>query len=86
MRKSGRRKDYRSMTLDQVQPGSECRIKKLSSGDELCRRLLTMGVYPGLSVRVVRNAPLLDPMEVEIQRRFVSLRRKEARFIEVNPA
>lgn len=74
------------MTLDQMMPGSECRIRRLSPGDGLCGRLLAMGVYPGLSVRVVRNAPLLDPMEVEIRTRFFSLRRKEARFIEVDPA
>jgi ferrous iron transport protein A len=72
------------MTLDQINPGGECRIRRLFSGDALCGRLLTMGVYPEVKVRVVRNAPLFDPMEVEIQGRYFSLRRKEARFIEVD--
>ncbi|OPY70691.1 MAG: Ferrous iron transport protein A [Syntrophorhabdaceae bacterium PtaU1.Bin034] len=74
------------MTLDQLKPGSECRIKRLLSRDKLGRRLLAMGIYPGLSMRVVRNAPLQDPMEVEINSVFLSLRRTEARFIEVDPA
>jgi ferrous iron transport protein A len=76
----------RDMTLDQLKPGSECRIKRLLSRDKLGRRLLAMGIYPGLSMRVVRNAPLQDPMEVEINSVFLSLRRTEARFIEVDPA
>ncbi|OPY61813.1 MAG: ferrous iron transport protein A [Syntrophorhabdaceae bacterium PtaU1.Bin034] len=74
------------MTLDQLKPGSECRIKALFSRDKLGKRLLAMGICPGLRIRVVRNAPLKDPMEVEIDDYFVSLRRDEARCIEVDPA
>lgn len=52
------------MTLDQLKPGSICRITKLLPGDPLGRRLLEMGICPGLTLRVVRNAPLQDPVEV----------------------
>ena len=71
------------MTLDQMKPGKECLIKKLSVRDKLGQRLLDMGVYPGLKLKVVRNAPLEDPMEVELDGYFVSLRHEEARFVEV---
>jgi len=71
------------MTLDQLRPGSECRIRKLSARDRLGQRLLDMGVFPGLRLKVVRNAPLDDPMEVEIEGCFISLRHEEARFVEV---
>lgn len=71
------------MTLDQLKPGSEGRIKKLSVRDKLGQRLMDMGVYPGLKLKVLRNAPLEDPMEVELDGYFVSLRHDEARFIEV---
>ncbi len=71
------------MTLDQMKPGSEGRIKKLSVRDRLGQRLLDMGVYPGLHLKVVRNAPLEDPMEVELDGYFVSLRHDEAKFVEV---
>ncbi|MFO7569320.1 MAG: FeoA family protein [Smithellaceae bacterium] len=73
-------------TLDQIQPGNACRITKLTYADRLGARLLTMGVYPGVTLRVVRNAPLRDPMEVQFNDVFLSLRRAEARFIEVTPA
>jgi ferrous iron transport protein A len=71
------------MMLDQMKPGSEGRIKKLSVRDRLGQRLIDMGVYPGLRLKVVRNAPLEDPMEVELDGYFVSLRHAEARFVEV---
>ena len=71
------------MTLDQLIPGSKCRIKKLSVRDKLGQRLLDMGVTPGTRLTVVRNAPLKDPMEVSLDGFFVSLRHDEARFVEV---
>ncbi len=71
------------MTLDQIKPGTECLIKKLTVREKLGQRLLDMGVYPGLKLKVLRNAPLEDPMEVEVDGYFVSLRHEEARFVEV---
>ena len=71
------------MTLDQLKPGSRCRIKSLSVRDKLGQRLLDMGVYPGSQLMVVRNAPLEDPMEISLEGFFVSLRHDEARFVEV---
>ncbi|MBN1140456.1 MAG: ferrous iron transport protein A [Deltaproteobacteria bacterium] len=74
------------MTLDQMRPGSRGRIKRLSVRDKLGQRLMDMGIYPGLELKVVRNAPLEDPMEVELGGYFVSLRHDEARFVEVESA
>lgn len=71
------------MTLDEMRPGNECRIKSLSVRDKLGQRLMDMGVYPGRKLKVIRNAPLKDPMEVEVDGSFVSLRHAEARFVEV---
>ncbi len=50
------------------------------------QRLMDMGIFPGLELKVVRNAPLEDPMEIELGGYFVSLRHDEARFVEVEPA
>lgn len=71
------------MTLDKLEPGSECIIKRLSAKDKLGQRLMDMGVYPGLKLKVIRNAPLKDPMEIELGGYFVSLRHLEARSVEV---
>lgn len=72
------------MTLDTIEPGSTCRIKTLSTGDKLGQRLMDMGIRPGLVLKVIRNAPLDDPMQVEIDGYSISLRHGEARFVEVD--
>jgi ferrous iron transport protein A len=77
------RQGKQTMTLDQMKPGSEARIRRLSVRDKLGQRLIDMGIYPGLRLKVIRNAPLQDPMEVELEGYFVSLRHDEARFVEV---
>lgn len=71
------------MTLDLIPPGSACLITKVAYADRLGTRLLTMGVYPGMTLLVVRNAPFGDPMEIQIEGAFLSLRRSEARAVEV---
>jgi len=71
------------MTLDQLKPGDQGTIKKLSSRDRLGQRLIDMGICPGAHIRVIRNAPLEDPMEVKLDGYFVSLRHEEARFVKV---
>jgi ferrous iron transport protein A len=76
-------KGEQNMTLDEMKPGSEGLIKQLSVRDKLGQRLMDMGVYPGMKLKVVRNAPLEDPMELELDGHFVSLRHDEARFVEV---
>jgi ferrous iron transport protein A len=71
------------MTLDDQRPGKICRVKSIKAEGGLWQRLMDLGLYPGLNVRMVRNAPLNDPLEIEVDGMFVSLRRNEARFVEV---
>jgi len=44
---------------------------------------MDMGVYPGLRMKVIRNAPLEDPMELELEGYYLSIRHAEAKFVEV---
>lgn len=71
------------MTLDKLTPGEKCKIKRLSVGNLLGQRLMSMGVYPGTELHVIRNAPLKDPMEVRMDGNSISLRHEEAKFVEV---
>jgi len=73
-------------SLDQLAPGSRCVVKVVAAQNGARRRLLEMGFVPGTSLRVVRLAPLGDPMEIELHGYHVSLRRSEARAILVEPA
>jgi ferrous iron transport protein A len=42
------------------------------------RRLNDMGVFPGVEVRLVRFAPMGDPMQIEIRGYMLALRKNEA--------
>ncbi|MBE7453590.1 MAG: ferrous iron transport protein A [Kofleriaceae bacterium] len=45
------------------------------------RRLLEMGLVPGTRVTVTNVAPLGDPLEIEVRRGRLSIRRHEAAHI-----
>ena len=47
------------------------------------KKLLAMGMTPGTPFRVVRVAPLGDPVEISVRGYSVSLRRREAAVIAV---
>lgn len=63
-------------------PGQAGRVAGIAPG-ALRARLLALGVTPGAQVRVVRAAPLGDPIEVEVRGARLSLRRAEAGAVEV---
>ena len=50
------------------------------------QRLSDMGFVEGTGVKLIRAAPLGDPLEVEIQDYLLSLRRAEARLVEISDA
>ena len=70
-------------TLRARQPA---RIAGFDLPPEREERLLEMGLTPGTPVRVIRCAPLGDPIEVEVRGTRLSLRKQEARGIRVDPA
>lgn len=71
------------MTLDEIRSGMKCKIKNLSADGNLLFKLLDMGFIKGANVEVVRFAPLKDPVELKIHNYLISLRKSEARLIEV---
>jgi ferrous iron transport protein A len=63
--------------------GEAARVVRISDDDEISRRLLEMGVTPGVEIRRLGAAPLGDPLEFELRGYRLSLRRKEAEHVEV---
>ena len=49
-----------------------------------CARLEEMGVTPGEKVKVIRFAPLGDPVEIRIRGYLLSMRKEEAALIQVS--
>ncbi|MBP5205971.1 MAG: ferrous iron transport protein B [Bacteroidales bacterium] len=77
--------ENQNVTLSEMPTGSNCVIVRLSGHGGFRHRLMELGFVRGEKVRVVKNAPLLDPIEYEIMQGHVSLRRIEAQHIEVVP-
>lgn len=71
------------MTLAKLKPGESGRITAIGAIGPLKRRLMDMGVLVGEIVKVVKVAPLGDPLEITVKSYQLSLRRQEAEGIAV---
>ena len=71
------------MTLDDLKPGQKGTISSVSGGGPLAQRLMTLGLLEGSEIAMLRKALGGDPIEVQIMGYSLSLRRAEARRIEV---
>ena len=71
------------MTLDSMPHDVLARIHSVDSNDAHGLRLMEMGLVPGAPVRVVKTAPLGDPIQVCIHNSHLALRRTEASSIQV---
>jgi Fe2+ transport system protein FeoA len=70
--------------LSELRPGEAGVIVGFSGGEPILRRRLAeMGMTIGETVRVVRNAPLKDPVEFEVRGYNISLKRSEAEMVVV---
>lgn len=73
-------------TLDQLAAGERAVIASVDCPPTIARRLMELGVLPGTEVEVIRRAPLGDPMEIALRGVHLSLRKSEARHIDVTPS
>ena len=69
--------------LADLRPGETAEIVSIDCSRRMSRRLMEMGLLPGTEVRVVRIAPLGDPMELRLRDYSLSVRRSEAARIAV---
>lgn len=72
-------------TLDRVGLKRRCRIVGVRATGALRKRVLAMGMLPGVEVEILRSAPLGDPIEYRVKGYCLLLRRASARLIEVVP-
>ncbi len=71
------------MTLADLTPGESGMVVGIEGRGMLAQRLVDMGLYPGVAARVVRRAPLGDPIEVDAEGALVNLRYEEAHFVKM---
>ena len=71
------------MTLNEIPVGGVCTVTKLNGTGKLRRRIMDMGITKGVEIKVVKIAPLGDPMELNVLGYELSIRKSEAESIEV---
>jgi Fe2+ transport system protein FeoA len=71
-------------SLAEIPLGTSVTITSVDGPRAFRRRLLEMGLVPGVEVRVVTVAPLGDPLRIEVRGGQWSIRRAEAAQIKVD--
>lgn len=71
------------MKLDKLQIGKKGIIKSVEGEGSLRRRLLEMGLTPNTAVMVRKMAPLGDPIELHLRSYELTIRKEDARKIEI---
>lgn len=71
------------MTLADLEKGQTRTVLSVRGEDAVTRRLMEMGVVPGVSVRMVKAAPFGDPVEINVRGYSLAMRRREAESVEL---
>lgn len=71
------------MLLSDLNVGDKAEVTGLTAEGSIRRRILDMGLVKGTRFKVLRVAPLGDPIEIVFKGILLTLRKKEAAGIEV---
>lgn len=72
-------------TLKQLAIGDSAVVTKVGGEGSLRQHFLDMGLIPGTEVKVMKYAPMGDPIEIRLHGYELTLRLAEADQIEINP-
>lgn len=75
-----------NITLDKLYPGQTAIITKINGHGAIRRRLMEMGIIPDAVIKMIRHAPLGDPLEFKLKGCLLSLRKEEAEIVEIETA
>jgi ferrous iron transport protein A len=71
------------MTLTTLNDGERGKVISLNGDNAVSKRLMEMGIVPGVSLRVIKSAPFGDPLEIRVLGYNLAVRKNEANQIEV---
>jgi Fe2+ transport system protein FeoA len=72
------------MTLANLEIGEKAVVTKVKGNNPISKRLMEMGIVPGVSVRIIKSAPFGDPIEIKVLGYNLAMRRNEAEAIEIS--
>ncbi|MBK5199928.1 MAG: ferrous iron transport protein A [Spirochaetaceae bacterium] len=70
-------------TVEQLNIGESGIINSIQAPKEIKRRLMDMGFTKGITVNVVKKAPMGDPIEVCIRGYNLCIRKEQASNLEI---
>ncbi|MFW5987294.1 MAG: FeoA family protein [Methanohalophilus sp.] len=70
-------------TLDLLDVGQTARVIQVKGKGHSRRRLLEMGMVPGVGLSVTKRAPMGDPVDFKLKGYNLSLRKQEAKMVVV---
>lgn len=71
------------MKLSELEFGKTATVKTIAEGGRVTKRLMEMGIVPGVQLRVIKSAPFGDPLEIRLLGYNLALRKNEAEAVEV---
>jgi Fe2+ transport system protein FeoA len=60
-------------------------VVKVAGQGAIRRRLLDLGMHSGETVKMIKSAPLRDPLEIALNGGHLSIRRSEAALVSIEP-
>ncbi len=76
-------KGENKMTLGEAKVGSTVVVTRIEGDGAYKRRIMDMGITKGTSLYIRKVAPLGDPVEITVRGYELSLRKNDARCVEV---
>ena len=70
-------------TLAQLTIGDVAQVVSIKGDTPISKRLMEMGVVPGVSIKVIKTAPFGCTLETRVSGYHLALRKSEAETIEV---
>ncbi len=70
--------------LGDLKPGERAIIERIEGGGALRRRMMDMGIVPGVELEVVRCAPFGGPLQIRLKGYYLAMRRGECAKIKIS--
>lgn len=70
-------------SLDNLSIGQSCKVIKIHGSSLVKRRIMDMGITKNAKISVIKFAPMGDPIELRVRGYDLSIRREDAKNIEV---
>ena len=72
------------MRLKDMKRGDSATVVGIGGRDMVKKRILDLGITKGCKIKMVRIAPLGDPVELELRGYRLTIRMSDAEFVEID--